>query len=141
MPMAATHARLHWRMPAALGEAQKGASSRDFSELKRSSPLKTPAIAALIFCALAMFWPTSAQAEERILRFLSDVQVQKDSSLEVTETIEVSVENVAINHGIFRDFPTRYRNPRGGGQIRVGFTFESATLDGLPVRASTSARG
>ena len=36
---------------------------------------------------------------------------------------------IAINHGIFRDFPTRYRGPHGG-QVRVGFTFEGATLDG-----------
>jgi uncharacterized membrane protein YgcG len=94
-----------------------------------------------VLSALLLFAATSAHAQERILRFLSDVQIQKDSSLEVTETIDVNVENVAINHGIFRDFPTRYRDPRGGGQIRVGFTFEGATLDGMPVPASTSAQG
>jgi hypothetical protein len=33
-------------------------------------------------------------------RLLSDVQVQKDGSLEVTETIDVRAENDAINHGI-----------------------------------------
>ena len=32
---------------------------------------------------------TPASAEERIQRFVSDVQIQKDSSLEVTETIDV----------------------------------------------------
>ena len=31
---------------------------------------------------------TAAHADERILRYLSDVQIQQDSSLEVTETIE-----------------------------------------------------
>ena len=45
---------------------------------------------------------------------------------------------IAINHGIYRDFPTRYRGPHGG-QIRVGFTFEGATLDGQPVPATTRA--
>ena len=78
---------------------------------------------------------TGAAAEERIRYFLSDVQVQKDSSLEVTETIEVRAERNRINHGIYRDFPTRYRG-RHGSQVRVGFTFHGATLDGMPVPAA-----
>jgi len=87
--------------------------------------------------ALLLFVATPAYADERILRFLSDVQVQKDSSLEVTETIDVEVENIQITHGIFRDFPTRYRRPDGGA-MRVGFTLEGATLDGAAVPAKVS---
>ncbi len=86
--------------------------------------------------ALLLLAAVPASAEERILRFLSDVQIQKDSSLEVTETIDVHAEQNAINHGIFRDFPTRYRGPHGS-QYRVGFTFRGATLDGETVPAST----
>jgi uncharacterized membrane protein YgcG len=88
---------------------------------------------AVLFCLAAS---TAAQADERILRYFSDVQIQKDSSLEVTETIDLRAEHDRINHGIYRDFPTRYRSPHGG-QVRVGFTFEGATLDGKPVPAST----
>ena len=87
--------------------------------------------------ALLLLAGAPAHADERILRFLSDVQVQKDSSLEVTETIDVRAEHINISHGIFRDFPTRYKGPHGS-QVRVGFTFEGATLDGLPVPASVS---
>ncbi len=94
------------------------------------------AFPALLLAATA----TAAHADERILRFLSDVQVQKDSSLEVTETIDVRAENDQIRHGIYRDFPTRYRG-RQGSQVRVGFTFEGATLDGQPVPASAEAYG
>ena len=86
--------------------------------------------------ALLLMAAVPAQAEERILRYLSDVQVQKDSSLEVTETIDLRAENNRINHGIYRDFPTHYRG-RNGSQVRVGFTFEGATLDGNSVPAST----
>ena len=93
----------------------------------------TPALALLAAS-------TGAAAEERIRYFLSDVKVQKDSSLEVTETIEVRAERNRINHGIYRDFPTRYRGPHGS-QVRVGFTFHGATLDGMPVPASTEAYG
>ena len=91
--------------------------------------------ALLAFLLLAA--PAAARADERILHYWSDVQVQKDASLEVTETIDVRAEHDRINHGIFRDFPTRYRN-RMGGQVRIGFTFEGATLDGSAVQASTS---
>ena len=85
--------------------------------------------------ALLLLAPAAAHADERILRLLSDVQVEKDSSLDVTETIDVRAENIAINHGIYRDFPTRYGNPHGG-TMHVGFIFEGATLDGAPVPAT-----
>jgi uncharacterized membrane protein YgcG len=91
--------------------------------------------AAALLLVLA---PAAAHAEERILSYLSDVQVQKDSSLQVTETIDVRAERVNINHGINRDFPTRYRG-RNGSQVRVGFTFEGATLDGMPVPATAAS--
>jgi len=91
-----------------------------------------------VLLALLVFTATSARADERIRRFLSDVQIQKDSSLQVIETIDVNVENIAIDHGIFRDFPTRYRRPDGSA-MRVGFALEGATLDGLPIPAKVSS--
>ena len=75
--------------------------------------------------------PQAAAAEERILGFDSQVAIRQDGTLDVTETIRVNVENVAINHGIFRDFPTRYKAP-GGRRVRVGFDLVSTTLDGQP---------
>ncbi len=89
------------------------------------------------FLALTLALPSAASAEERISHFWSDVQVQKDSSVEVTETIDVNAEHDRINHGIYRDFPTRYRGPRGGQVITVGFTLEGVTLDGAPVANTT----
>ena len=92
------------------------------------------------FVALALFAPAAARADEHILRYLSDVQVQKDSAIEVTETIDVRAEHVHIIHGIYRDFPTRYRGPHGT-QFHIGFTFHGATLDGGPVHASVAPQG
>ena len=86
--------------------------------------------------ALVLVLHSPASAEERISHFWSDVRIQKDSSVEVTETIDVNAEHDRINHGIYRDFPTRYRGPHGS-QVRIGFTFRDATLDGTPVQAST----
>jgi uncharacterized membrane protein YgcG len=93
-----------------------------------------------VFLALFLILaPAAASAEERILHYWSDVHIRPDASLDVTETIDVRVENVAIRHGIYRDFPTRYRG-RNGTMVRVGFTFHGASLDGQPVPASTSAQ-
>ncbi|HZB70246.1 MAG TPA: DUF2207 domain-containing protein [Sphingomicrobium sp.] len=79
--------------------------------------------------------PSAASAEERITLFSSDIQVSADASLDVTETIDVRAEGAQINHGIFRDFPTRYRGPRGG-QFRVGFKLGGVTRDGNPEPAA-----
>lgn len=94
------------------------------------------ALAAL----LAALLPTAATADERILRFTSDVSVQPDASLLVTETIDVRAEHNQINRGIFRDFPVRYRD-RIGRQVRVGFELLGTQRNGLPEPASVERLG
>jgi len=94
----------------------------------------------VLLALLLIVAPTAANADERILHYWSDVSIQPDSSLEVTETIDIRAEGDAIKHGIYRDFPTRYKG-RHGSQFRVGFTFEDATLDGAAVPASTAPNG
>ncbi len=69
-------------------------------------------------------------AEERILRFHSDITVHQDSSLTVKETIQVVSEGKEIKHGIYRDFPTRYN--RLGGNRSVGFTVLEVLKNGQP---------
>jgi hypothetical protein len=82
------------------------------------------------FLALAgLALPQAAAAEERILAFDSRIAIDQDGTLDVTETIRVNVENVRINHGIFRDFPTRYKD-KGGRRVRVDFSLLNTKLDG-----------
>ena len=90
-----------------------------------------------LLCAAlaALLIASPAAAEERITSFLSDVAIQKDSSLEVTETIDVHSEGDRIQHGIYRDFPTLYTRS-DGSRMRVGFKFEGAELDGNSEPAS-----
>jgi uncharacterized membrane protein YgcG len=88
-----------------------------------------PRLLLPLLAALALLWPAAAPAEERILHYLSDVLVQADGSLDVTETIRVRSEGVRIDHGIYRDFPTRYTG-RTGAQVRVGFDVVSVKRDG-----------
>lgn len=70
-----------------------------------------------------------AAATERILSFVSDVYVQRDGDLLVTETIRFNVEGQQIRHGPFRDFPTIYTRD-DGTRVRVGFNVLSVTRDG-----------
>jgi uncharacterized membrane protein YgcG len=85
---------------------------------------------------LLLVAPAAARADERILHYWSDVEIQRDSSIEVTETIDVRAEHDRINHGIFRDFPTWYRGANGA-RVHIGFAFRGATLDGSAVEATT----
>ena len=95
---------------------------------------------SLAVAAFFLVFAAPAHADERILHYSSDIQVRKDSAIDVTETIDVNAEHVRIIHGIYRDFPTRYRGPHGT-QFHVGFTLQSATLDGSPVKASVGPSG
>lgn len=79
----------------------------------------------------------SVHAEERILRFVSDVAVERDGTLDVTETIRIQVEGDQIRHGILRDFPTTYQDPNGKGSYVVGFKVQSVELDGAAEPWST----
>ena len=63
-----------------------------------------------ILCLLLL--PLAALGEERILEFRSDILVIEDGWIEVTETIRVQAEGQRIRRGIYRDFPTEYRDNR-----------------------------
>ncbi|MEA3033917.1 MAG: hypothetical protein QOH86_1933, partial [Sphingomonadales bacterium] len=85
---------------------------------------------ALLAAAFLFAAPAAGQGDEdeRILSFSSDVAVQRDASLEVTETIRIRSEGEEFRHGLLRDFPTRYQ--MDGRLVRVGFEVESVQRDG-----------
>ena len=90
------------------------------------------AIAARIAVALlAAALCAGAAADERITLFQSDVQVLSDGSLEVIETITVRAEGKRIKRGIYRDFPTVYRD-RFNNRMQVRFEVVSVRRDGRP---------
>jgi len=89
----------------------------------------------IAFLVLASLWlpiAPGASQFEHILDFHSDVTLQDDSSLIVTETITVYCAGQRIRHGIYRDFPTTYKDPFNERYV-VGFQMLSATLDSQPV--------
>ncbi|HEV2866210.1 MAG TPA: DUF2207 domain-containing protein, partial [Allosphingosinicella sp.] len=97
---------------------------------------------ALLLAALAFAAPASGKPEaidvfdppeppaygERILSFSSDIAVGRDSALTVTETIRIRAEGNRFQHGLLREFPTRYQ--RDGRTVRVGFHVEQIQRDG-----------
>ncbi|WP_299377915.1 DUF2207 domain-containing protein [uncultured Kiloniella sp.] len=83
---------------------------------------------ALLLGALILFAPSFVLADERIKLFVSDIAVQEDSSLRITETITVRAEGKNIARGIYRDFPTKYKVR--GKDYSVGFQLYSVARDG-----------
>lgn len=87
----------------------------------------------LIVIALLLFLPVTAWAggNERIINFHSEITLLKDASMLVRETIEVVSEGLDIRRGIYRDFPTRYKD-RFGNNIVVDFEVVEILRNGNP---------
>jgi uncharacterized membrane protein YgcG len=86
-----------------------------------------------LFCSSFLCCPAPAQAfpfaSEEILDYHSDIRVRQDASLLVTETILVRSAAVNIRHGIYRDFPTRYKDPLGNRYV-IHFEVSQVLRDG-----------
>jgi hypothetical protein len=82
-----------------------------------------------IFVTALLLLSQAAAADERILHFHSDILVRSDGTIEVTETIKVRAEGSKIRRGIYRDFPTRYRD-HARNRVVVAFEPRSVLRDG-----------
>ena len=69
-------------------------------------------------------------AQERITAYDTKIQIQRDGSLDVTEQISVRAEGSQIRRGIYRDFPTRYRD-RMGNRVRVALDVRGVERNGV----------
>ena len=94
-------------------------------------PTFTGKCSLFIFFFVLLLLPaaTSVQAEERITRFVSQVNVLQSGDLVVEETISIIAEGNNIRRGIYRDFPTDYSDEHGN-PYRVGFSVVAAERDG-----------
>jgi len=82
-------------------------------------------------CALGLLAPDAVIADERIIRFASDITINRDASVSVIETIAVRAEGEKIRRGIYRDFPTTYED-RLGNKIHVSFDVLEVRRNGAP---------
>ena len=85
--------------------------------------------AVCLILGLIPILATTGLADERILSFDSFIEVDRDGSQIVTETIRVQAEQKEIKRGIYRDFPTRYRDRYGHGYV-VDFDVLEVLRDG-----------
>jgi hypothetical protein len=103
------------------------------------NPFAHLAIAAAIFAFSVPGQPSLAQSgEEKITDYASDITVERNGALDVTETISVVALDDRIRHGIYRDFPTRYAD-RLGRRVHVGFDVVRVTRDGQNEPYSTES--
>ena len=78
-----------------------------------------------ILCALAIALASPASARElKIEKFSAEIFVQPDSSLDVTETIDVNF--IGLWHGLYRTIPVEYVTPQGFN-YSLFVNFEGAT--------------
>lgn len=84
---------------------------------------------AWIAMVLSLVAVTAAQAQERINRYDIDVAIAADGSLDVTETIDAMVQGQQIRRGIYRDFPTHYKD-RYGNNVVVDLQVLGVERDG-----------
>ncbi len=83
----------------------------------------------LLLSCLLLLCAAPLLAQERILSYDSELQINADGSLDVTERIRVRAQGQNIRRGIYRDFPTRYQD-RHGNRIVVDFDMIGLERDG-----------
>jgi uncharacterized membrane protein YgcG len=81
--------------------------------------LAARALLAVVVLLLAFAAPAAADEGWVIDRFASDIEVQRDGSLLVTEAIDVDFQQLGDRHGIFREIPFRYAWDQDPKMIRV----------------------
>ena len=87
----------------------------------------------LLFLSLLLTYNNSSNAQyeklERIISFDSDITINKDASMIVVESIKVYANGNKIKRGIYRDFPTKYKD-EFGNNINIKFDVIDVLRDG-----------
>jgi uncharacterized membrane protein YgcG len=107
---------------------------KDVEPLSNPIPIRVALyglLSALCLSCSVVSQVASPSSSEQILDYHSDIQVQQDASLRVRETIRVHSASVQIHHGIYRDFPTRYKDRLGNGYV-IRFEVVEVLRDGQP---------
>ncbi|MFA6918911.1 MAG: DUF2207 domain-containing protein [Patescibacteria group bacterium] len=100
--------------------------------------MKKILILAVLALSLIFVMPVSAQVPEEVIKnFDSQITIDSDGSMIVAETITVHSEQIEIQHGIYRDFPTKYKDNLGNN-YNVGFELISVRRDGLDTKYDTA---
>lgn len=94
---------------------------------------------SILFIIAGLFFLPKLVHAESISSFNSEIHINQDSSINVTETITYDFGTV-YHHGIFRDIPYHYTNSNGSYNLRI--TIDRVTDEnGSPYQYSTSNTG
>lgn len=88
-------------------------------------------LSGALLLALLLTLPRPAASAEQIRRYHVEVEILESGDLLITEDITVIAERANIRKGIYRDFPTRYKD-RWGNNVVVGFEVLEVLRDGQP---------
>ena len=99
--------------------------------------MKTPL--HILYTLLLIVFSGTLFADERILNFHSDITVFENAGMQVTENITVRAEGNNIKRGIYRDFPTTYKD-NYGNRYQVDFGIKQILRDGNPEPYHTEDR-
>lgn len=91
--------------------------------------LRNLILICILTITILLFPNVSNAMTEEILEYKSEIEIKKDSSMIVEETITVYSTGNEIKRGIYRDFPTQYKD-KHGNKYNVGFEILSITRDG-----------
>ncbi|MBN1996438.1 DUF2207 domain-containing protein [candidate division KSB1 bacterium] len=84
----------------------------------------------IALCCLFLASMVSAE-QERITDYYSDINLYSDGTMRVEENIRVYCAGEQIKRGIYRDFPTRYKDQLGHNYV-VGFKVIKVLRDRVP---------
>jgi len=84
-----------------------------------------------LFLLLSILLSSNVYAAEEILNYHSEIYVNEDRSITVTETIVVNAEGRQIQRGIFRDIITTSENEKGR-RIKYQLKVLEVLKDGVP---------
>jgi uncharacterized membrane protein len=92
---------------------------------------------------LLLFFVTSSFAYEHIKSYDSHIVINKDGSLDITETIVAHAEGINIKRGIYRDFPIYYKGKDSFISVIVPFDVQGVWVDGKEIapRLENISRG
>jgi uncharacterized membrane protein len=87
----------------------------------------------LIITSVILSGHSLAQYEniERIISFSSGISIYEDATMIVVEKINVYANGQKIKRGIYRDFPTRYKDDYGNN-VNITFDILEVSRDGNP---------
>jgi len=88
---------------------------------------------SLLFLFILIFWVNFSLAQyehiERIISFDSEITINEDASMIVMEKIKVYAAGQKIQRGIYRDFPTKYKDEYGNN-VNIQFDVLEVSRDG-----------